>query len=242
MPEPDTLTLVSVHDVMPETFALCEELVHRLSTRGVTPLTLLIVPGRRWKPRQVERMRAWAEAGHELAAHGWSHQVHHIRGWKHRLHAWLISRRVAEHMELRSAGILNLLRRSSAWFERESLPRPKLYVPPAWALGPISDKHLEQAPYAMIETLRGVCDPRLRRWRRLPLVGFEADTPLRALALRLWNWLQLRRARREGGQPLRIAIHPQDFELHLARDLDAVLRQPQRFTTYSSLELRWKLR
>lgn len=227
--------LVSIHDLMPETLDDVEDAMRRLREHGVGPVTLLVVPGCRWRPQQLRRLKQWAAEGHELAAHGWRHRARHIRGLRHRLHALLISRRVAEHLALRPPSILRLLRHSKAWFARQGLPAPNLYVPPAWALGPLGERELRRAPFAHIETLRGLRRMRQGDLRALPLLGFEADTALRAAALAGWNAWQLWRARQRPGEPLRIAIHPQDFQLKLSAQLDRLLQQPFRFMLYSEL-------
>ncbi len=60
-----------------------------------------------------------------------------------------------------------------------------------------------------------------RTFTRLPLLGFEADTASRAHAVRASNALALTLARRVG--VARLAIHPNDFELRLAADLERLL-------------------
>lgn len=214
---------------MPETFDRVERILEHLERRSIPPITLLVVPGKDWQAGQIECLRDWARQGHELAAHGWHHHVPSIHGWRHRLHATLISRNVAEHLALDPAGILRLMCRSHDWFAEHGLPEPTLYVPPAWALGPLSAADLAQLPFRQVETLWHLLSPAAGTSCRLPMVGFEADTPLRALAVGAWNALQVRGARR---QPLRIAIHPDDFELRLARPLDRLLDQPFRFLRY----------
>jgi hypothetical protein len=49
------------------------------------------------------------------------------------------------------------------------------------------------------------------------MVGFEADTPMRAFFCRAWNRLNLMVA--GSSKPIRVAIHPQDLELRLGEDL-----------------------
>jgi len=225
----DALAIVSVHDVMPETLDRVDAVLNRLESAGVGPCTLLVVPGRAWTNAGILLLHAWRNRGHRLAAHGWCHHVDSIRGWPHRLHSALLSRRVAEHLALDSRGILDLMIRASDWFPRHDLPRPDLYVPPAWALGPLRPEDRLQAPYRTIEVLRGLLDTASGRLQPMPLVGFEADTRLRQTVVGLWNRVQEARARRIGA-PLRIGLHPRDFELRLAREADAILRRSWRFT------------
>lgn len=232
-PNPPT-ALVSLHDVMPETFDRVTRILARLRTWEIPPITLLVVPGRAWSPAQINQLRDWAEAGHHLAAHGWVHYVEHIRGWRHRLHSRFLSRDVAEHLALDAEGILRLMRRSGEWFAHNDLPAPTLYVPPAWALGRVERDAVRALPFAQVEVLRGILDRQSGELRKLPVVGFETDTARRARLVRPWNRFQEHRARRRG-RPLRIAIHPFDFEYFLHRDLEEILQRRWKFLAYTEL-------
>lgn len=228
--------LLSIHDVMPETLAAVHRCLELLRRHGVERSALLVVPGAGWSPPDLRALRALADAGHELLAHGWHHRTQ-PSGLYHRLHAACFSRDVAEHLALDTAGISALMARSRGWFEAQGLPVPAGYVPPAWALGRLRGTALAGQPFAVVETLRGVY---LRgaeedfRFTPLPLVGFEADTALRAALLGRWNRLQLRRCRRLG-LPLRIALHPGDPDLRLADQLRAVLALGWTAVPYAAL-------
>ncbi|MFW5874131.1 MAG: polysaccharide deacetylase family protein [Verrucomicrobiota bacterium] len=228
--------LVSIHDLMPGTMDRVEAILAWLSERSVPPVTLLVVPGKPWTPEQIDRLRAWAAIGHPLAAHGWHHHTE-PRRLKHRLHAALISRNVAEHLALDSKGILDLMLRGREWFLRHRLPDPTLYVPPAWALGPLNIRDQAAVPYRMIETTRGLLFPNgapRPHLEKLPLSGYEADTPLRERFLRAWNALQARSARRRDA-PLRISIHPHDLHLRIPDQLDGQLREVREFLDYDAV-------
>lgn len=232
--------LVSIHDVMPGTLPRVERILDWLQARGVPPVTLLVVPGCPWEPAQIGRLRQLAAAGHPLAAHGWRHTTQPRRLY-HRLHAALISRQVAEHLDLDSREILELLHRSRDWFGENDLPRPELYVPPAWALGPLRRTDLAKAPFEMIETTRGLihlqadasADPAMIHFQKLPLTGYEADTPLRECFLRRWNAAQAALAARHS-RPLRISIHPDDLQLRAADQLEAQIQAMDGFSSYES--------
>jgi len=213
---PDRL-LVSVHDVMPETLDEVDGILALLARHGLGRPNLLVVPGRAWDEASLARLKRYAGAGHELVAHGFEHAVGAIRGFRHRLHSLVLSRKVAEHLALDADGIETLIRRSSGWFAEQGLPRASLYVPPAWALGAIPRARLEGLGFRYYETLGGIYDSETGSMRRIPVVGFEADTALRAFCLRAVNAIQLRLAKRAGA--LRVAIHPHDLRLRLAGDL-----------------------
>ncbi len=217
--------LFSIHDVMPETLADVSAIVEGFERRNQPLPALLVVPGRRWSDADVERLRQWQDAGAELIAHGWLHETRPRRLF-HRLHALLLSRNVAEHLDLDADGVCALMDRSRDWFTEHGLRTPDTYIPPAWALG-LGASDLGHQPFACVETLGGVYTRQgsAFRYRALPLLGFEADTPFRARFLALWNRFQAWRARRKG-VPLRISIHPADPGLFLADDLRQALEGP----------------
>ncbi|NBB80203.1 MAG: DUF2334 domain-containing protein [Verrucomicrobia bacterium] len=228
--------LVSIHDLMPETMDRVEAILDWLEQRSVPPATLLVVPGKPWTSNGLSRLRELAEAGHELAAHGWQHRTQPRRFW-HRLHATFVSHNVAEHLNLDSAEITELMLRSFAWFPENGLPSPRLYVPPAWALGNISAKHLAQLPYHNIETTFGILQRNqegIYQMQRLPLSGYEADTDIRAAFLRKWNTCQARSAKMTN-RPLRISIHPDDPGLPLRNQMQAQILMIDKFVSYESL-------
>lgn len=215
--------LVSVHDVMPETRERVTALL-RAMPESIPPgrIVLLVVPGRDWTGADLDWLHSLQQGGYVLAGHGWFHQCASPRGLYHRLHSLMLSRDAAEHLSLDAAAIEELIRANRRWFDEQGLEAPELYVPPAWALGSIPRSTLRQLPFRYYETLTGLYDARRDRFRRLPVVGFEADTPGRARVLRLVNAVQLRLARWLG-RPVRVALHPGDAELWLARDLRACL-------------------
>lgn len=226
--------LASIHDVMPSTLSLTNDIFQRLHKAGFNPVTLLVVPGAGWDSTSIHGLHKLVEDGAELAGHGWSHQVRHIRGIKHRLHSALISRNAAEHLALNRDEAIDLMQRCYDWFEQHDLPSPSLYVPPAWAMGDVPRRQLEALPYRQFETLAGVYNSRSRRFVRLPMLGYEADTAFRALGVRTWNSLNFAWARRSG-RPIRLGIHPEDFSLKLAQDLERLLVHPGKCLCYDQI-------
>jgi predicted deacetylase len=210
----------SVHDVTPASFERVARVVRRLSDAHIHPLTILVIPSGRWTNAQIDTLRAWERDGHLLAAHGWSHRSRTPRTAYHRLHSYLFSRDVAEHLGSTRAECVEIISRGARWFADLGLAPPSMYVPPAWALGPISLDAFDETAYRWVETLTGIYSVRAKRFVRLPVVGFEADTATRAYALRALNLVNTRLAAITR-RPLRIAIHPDDFDLRLADDLAA---------------------
>jgi predicted deacetylase len=223
------VAMVSVHDVMPETLGRVTQILSVLEGAGVPPATLLVVPGRPWSRHEIRRLRSLAERGHPLAGHGWVHKAPAgSRTLYHRLHSRLISRDEAEHLSRPRAELSDLVQRCYSWFSSAGLPKPSLYVPPAWALGALTPSDLTTLPFRRYEVLRGFMDVRSARFQWLPLAGFEADTTFRKVGLRLWNRLNRTVARRLG-IPLRISIHPGDLELLLKDDVSRMLSTPWSF-------------
>mgnify|MGYP006289853921 CR=1 FL=1 len=225
-------SLLSFHDVTPAVLPTVEQVLHELVPAGGRRAALLVIPGTHWSGADIERLRALVRSGCELAGHGWQHRCNAIRGLRHRLHSALISRHVAEHLCLDPGAELALMQRCFDWFAQAGLPPPRLYVPPAWALGRVSRKALAQQPFDWVEVLSGVIDTRARRHRVLPVIGFEADTPARRVVLRLSNALN-RALATVLRRPVRIAVHPADLDLRLGESLRQELQGIDRALTYA---------
>lgn len=215
-----------------------------LQHRTTAPVTLLVVPGTGWSRDGIRELQALQRAGHSLAGHGWLHRVERYGGLYHRLHGLTLSRRVAEHLALNTDGIIALINRCYAWFADNGLDPPKLYVPPAWAMGAVSlDRLADACPFRLYETFTGVIDTDTRTRIPIPMLGYEADAPLRVPVIRAWNALNRRlairtrsgtRHKRPTGL-LRIGIHPHDHELRLRHDLIKDLETYRNALDYESL-------
>lgn len=225
--------VVSVHDVRPSSLEAVLRIQGRLAAMGVAPVTLLVVPGGRWDAHSLSRLRKLVDRGCRLAGHGWEHRAPLPASLHHRLHARLLSRDQAEHLSRARADVRDRVHRCYEWFGLVGFPEPEMYVPPAWALGPLARSDLAELPFRWYEVLRGFLAARNGRLSLAPLVGFEADSRGRAVALRAVNRLNLA-LRGRWDRPLRIAIHPDDFRLRLDFELHAVLEMGWRFTTAES--------
>jgi uncharacterized protein len=212
--------LVSIHDVLPETLHQVDDILKRLSRIGVESVTLLVVPGVNWKKEDLLYLACLQNSGIELAGHGWFHRCT-PRTPYHRLHSRCFSRKAAEHLALDEPGIIDLMARCHRWFPDHGLTPPRLYVPPAWALGMDPRRLHGRTSFRYVETFTGIQDTLLNRFCKLPLAGFEADTLFRKYVLRIFN-----RFNSALDKPIRIAIHPYDFRLHLADDLQNRLKNP----------------
>ncbi|MGM0642781.1 MAG: polysaccharide deacetylase family protein [Thermodesulfobacteriota bacterium] len=228
---PCSKALVSIHDVMPETLDQVLETVRFLENEKVFPVTLLVTPGRQWSSFAIEEIKSLQRAGYALAGHGWLHEAERFAGFRHRLHGLLISGKEAEHLCLSPLEIEELMLRGYDWFSRAGLEPPLLYVPPAWAMGGISEKRLKRMPYQMYETQTGIRDTVTGRFYPMPVTGYMADTPFRSAALRVLNMANLAFP----APCIRIAIHPEDIRLPLAGDLRRHLRSYSRYLDYTEM-------
>lgn len=216
--------IFTIHDVLPETLESVLRLVDCMNESGLPPASLLVSPGRDWTPNHIDTLKQLAAQGHEMVGHGWSHRARDIRGLRHRLHAFVISRRAAEHLALTAAELRDMIQRCHDWFPANGLPPPTLYVPPAWGLGRLTRETMRELPFRWFETLTGIYDAESNAFHHLPLVGFEADTTARMLGLTLFNAVN-RGLGRMLARPVRVAIHPQDLELKLGPALTSLIQR-----------------
>jgi len=212
----------TIHDVRPDTLDRVDDLLGLLEPEA-TPVCLLVVPGLDWHADGIERLRSWIARGHELAGHGWVHR-RAPRTLYHRLHGVVVSRDQAEHLSASRSEVMNLVARGREWFGAHDLPAPTFYVPPAWALGAVEPRALADLGYRSVEVQWGWHDLEHDRFHAMPLIGFEADTRWRELALGVFNALQVKLARRTG-RPLRLGLHPFDLELRRSDEVRRRVRE-----------------
>ncbi|MCB1669609.1 MAG: polysaccharide deacetylase family protein [Gammaproteobacteria bacterium] len=226
--------VVSIHDVMPETLPHTTEILNRLLMAGVGPVTGLVIPGKRWSEHQLDWLRDLEHAGLVIAGHGWRHRVEKRVSLSHKLHGLFLSRMVAEHLSLCEAEIASLVRRCFDWFIEHGFQSPCVYVPPAWALGRIQRTTLDSLPFRLYENLSGVYRSGIGDFVSLPLTGYEADNWPRLPFLCAWNRYSEMCARLTA-RPLRISIHPRDFSLGLARQIESQLQRVDEFLGYPQI-------
>lgn len=223
--------ILSIHDVMPETFARVLDIVRFIEARGVNPFTLLVVPGKRWSADQIGQLKALQDRGVDLAGHGWQHRIYRRTTWTHRLHGRIISRDSAEHLSLTRQEVAEIIARCYRWFGNVGLAPPQLYVPPAWAIGNMPWRARRMLPFRLYESQFGLYDCRRSTPYILGVTGYMADTPFRRIALRGLNRANMALFR----GPLRIAIHPDDLRLPLVGDLGRHLRGCHRYIRYTDI-------
>lgn len=222
-------SLVSIHDLMPDTVNRVVDICRRLESLSVPcdKVYLLVVPGLSWKPQQLDTLQALQHQGYQLAGHGWYHHIHKKTSLKHYLHSAFISRNVAEHLSLSRAEITDMMIRNFAWFDEQNLPAPTLYVPPAWAMGKMTTETLRDLPFQYYEYSSGLLESHSGRFKTLPLTGYEADRAWRVPVL--WGWNRINTQWLAKSAPLRISIHPYDFDYYLKQSITADITRSSQF-------------
>lgn len=214
--------MVSIHDVLPESLDRVVWITEYMDSLHLDPAPLLVSPGRDWSREQLRTLKRLFQKGHEPAGHGRHHYTSTWGGLYHRLHGLILSRRQAEHLALDRDSLKRMVTDCHAWFSMHNLPAPKLYVPPAWAMGNLDRKDLRMLPFRWYETLAGIYDSDTDRFYTLPLTGFQADTTTRKIFLGVFNRINICMGRLSS-VAVRVAVHPHDFELRLADQLQRIL-------------------
>jgi len=225
--------IVSIHDVMPNTLGRVLLLLEKMQHLENRHITLLIVPGLDWTKEHLDTLHRLEEEQYTFAGHGWEHTTRHVSGFYHRFHSAFISRNAAEHLSLTRGEIKRLMEDCYQWFKDNSFTPPDMYVPPAWAMGSISNEDLTSAPFRYFENTSGFIDSESGRQLTLPLVGFEADNAIRSISLALWNGLNKILGSRK--RPVRVSIHPYDTELLLQKALEKTLQNVTNAVDYHTL-------
>lgn len=205
---------ISIHDVAPHTLEPVGRLLATLQDEGVGRVMLLVIPGGAWSEQDLDILRAWVTQGHVLAGHGWEHEATQIDTFYHKVHSRILSRNVAEHLSKTEEELVDLMQRNFEWFSLHDLPSPTHYVPPAWALGSLPRDRLRELPFRTVEVLRGVIEVKSGKLIPMPLLGYEADTWVRAVFLRGFNALNSLLCRFSGWCS-RISLHPHDATYRL---------------------------
>ena len=227
---------ISIHDVRPNNILKIINIINLLFDKyRIQKITLLVIPGLNWDDKHIKILKSLQnKTGIELAAHGWCHKSNPIKTIYHFMHSKLISADSAEHLSKSKQSIIKIFNDSYLWFSNQGLNSPTLYVPPTWELGNINKEDLSASPFNEFEIITGVFIN--NKFILIPLIGFEVKTYFKFIIVKVLNFINYLSYSFFG--VLRIAIHPNDFDLLLKRDLDKYLRKVT--TNFSLSELKIK--
>ena len=206
---------ISIHDVAPYNMDNIENIIHILKNQfNINKICILVIPGLDWNNKQIKKLCSWQNEGIEIAAHGWKHKAKSNKSIYHKIHSTIMSANCAEHLSRDRKTIFNIMEKSYEWFVENGLQKPRLYVPPAWALGNITREDLSHLGFTHYECTTGLIYN--KKYHFIPLVGFEEKTLIKAMLRRFFNYFNHFIACFIG--TIRIAIHPDDFKLYLKND------------------------
>ncbi|WP_162247077.1 DUF2334 domain-containing protein [Rhizobacter sp. Root404] len=232
---------VVLHDVAPPTWRACQWILGALREVGDFPVTLLAVP-RYHGARRHSGFERWlverADAGDEIALHGYNHIDHaQPRDPVDWLRRRVYARAEAEFWALDYAEAKKRLRTGRDWMRSIGL-RPRGFIAPAWLLGPPAWRALNEQPFEYTATLRRIhvlgVDPPASLACHAQV--YSHSSVLRQIASVRWNaWLA--RAQRDAAQ-VRLELHPGDDIPRLSDAWRRLLRQQasdRRFMTLGDL-------
>ncbi|MFP4521235.1 MAG: polysaccharide deacetylase family protein [Fibrobacterota bacterium] len=226
--------ILSIHDVMPETFAGISRVADYFLSEGADKICFLVVPHPNWKESDLLRLREYQINGISFAGHGFLHHCGTPRTVYHKIHSVLISRNAAEHLAFQRGDLIEKVSGCAKWFEENGFGIPDLYVPPAWAMGQLKKDDMMSLPFRYYEFLSGVYDSDTDRFFSLPLAGFEADTELRKYILFAVNGI-FSAVSKLTGRPLRVAVHPYDLQFKLRKSVQNMVGSADEFLNYSEI-------
>lgn len=205
------LLAVAVHDVEPRSFARVRDIRGWLLERGVSRVTLLVIPAADLHPigARAPALAAWLRGrvacGDTVAQHGLAHQAARHPGWPRRMVASWQGGGAAEFPGLDADDALRRVQTGLRLLKEIELD-PRGFVAPG---------------YAYTRALRGVLGAQFDWFAEIGCVRTPSQR-LRAPALCLGSSTPLKRtfspplirvAGRTSGPLMRIDIHPADFDL-----------------------------
>lgn len=229
--------IISIHDVSPATAEESAWWLERLEVYGLHA-TLLVIPGP-WRGAAISRrsplsrkLLAWAEAGHEVSLHGWSHTEAGSGGLASRL----IARGAGEFAALGSEAARRRLEMGLSVLESNNIPVTG-FTPPGWLISPDASRQVRMTGLSYYTTHTAIHDLHRRRKLTVPVVCHRPRSPLARCAAAVV---------RAGyhladftGRDLRLAIHPDDTHVPLLVDatvrvIEAALEDGRNACSYRS--------
>lgn len=214
MRDPAPALCISIHDVAPATWSLCERLMQAVHAVADVPLTLLVVPAFHRLPvtdtahyeRALERCQA---RGDELALHGYVHldEAPRAKRLRERYLREVFTTREGEFSALTAGEAAARIEQGLGWFAQRGWPVSG-FVAPAWLLSAGAWDALRQFPFAYTTTMRHVyLLPEHRKLAAPSLTYTARNAAGRFLSSRVNDFL----AGAQRTRPLtRLALHPAD--------------------------------
>ena len=207
---------ISIHDVTPYNLENIENIIYTLQKQySINKICILVIPGLNWNIHQINKLQTLQKNGIEIAAHGWKHQAETNKTFYHKIHSLILSANCAEHLSKKRSDVFKIIKKSYDWFINNGFQKPLLYVPPAWSLGKIKFEDFKKLDFTYYECTTGIIHN--QKYRFIPLLGFEENTMIKGCLRRFFNKLNYIMAFFTG--TIRIAIHPDDFNLYLKDDI-----------------------
>ena len=244
--------VVSIHDVAPATAAETRSWLADLDGLGVRA-TLLIVPGP-WRgsalseaPEYGTELRRTAEAGHELALHGWCHAAQPGGNRSRRWSGSVAARGAGEFWTLDATEARTRIDQGLAALRLVGI-EPEGFVPPGYLASPGTQQALAECGLRYWTSHFGLHDLQARvrytvvALSHRPAIGAEG----RPFGERSGNYLIERSPQwfTRHGRPLRLALHPDDLRRPGLRDttlraIERALKFGARAMTYRELLARY---
>jgi predicted deacetylase len=209
---------VSVHDVAPSTWPLCQRLLNAIRAVADIPTTLLVVPAYHQRAdgghvsddaefdRLLERQLA---RGHELALHGYTHLDNGPQpvDWRSRFARRVYTSSEGEFSAIGAEDAAVRLQRGLEWFARRRWPVHG-FVAPAWLLSPGGWRALEQFSFEYTTTFTRFFRLPQRQTLLAPSLVYSARNEWGSACSRLANTVASKAMQ---DLPLvRLGLHPRD--------------------------------
>lgn len=208
---------ISLHDVAPQTWSACTQILRLIDEITGAPVTLLVVPDYHRKglvafgPGYRAGLERRLLRGDELALHGWNHldEMPMDRGLIDRLRRTRLTDREGEFSALPADESRRRLERGRDWFDAWGWPLDG-FVAPAWLLGAGAWSALADSGLRYTATRTALHLLPQRRAHRTRTVVYSTRSTLRTRASMWWNGWQSLPLHRDA--IVRVALHPADAQ------------------------------
>ena len=233
---------VSIHDVAPQTWSLCERLLLAVHAVAPIPVTFLVVPDYHHLPivspgsydRYLELRLA---CGDELALHGYSHldEAPPAATWSGRFRREVVTLREGEFAALDANQARHRLEQGIQWFARRGWPVSG-FVAPAWLLGAGGIQAINEFPFQYTTSFGAFHLLRHGVAVMAPSLVYTARNPAgRWFSQR---WTTFRTVLQREAPLVRLALHPNDANFpsllyHCQRSIERLLRRRVAMTKVS---------